>query len=65
VKQAYGWPPDAKFLVPSGVYEHLESGIGRRGREAREQWEKQFAEYRKQFPELAAELDQIQNASCR
>jgi transketolase len=60
VKQAYGWPPDAKFLVPSGVYEHLESGIGRRGREAREQWEKQFAEYRKQFPELAAELDQIQ-----
>jgi len=60
VKQAYGWPPDAKFLVPSGVYEHLESGIGRRGREAREQWEKQFAEYRKQFTELAAELDQIQ-----
>ena len=60
VKQAYGWPPDAKFLVPSGVYEHLESGIGRRGREARERWEKQFAEYRKQFPDLAAELDQIQ-----
>ena len=60
MKQAYGWPPDAKFLVPSGVYEHLESGIGRRGREARERWEKQFAEYRKQCPELAAELDQIQ-----
>src|SRR5712672_2954708 len=60
VKQAYGWPPDAKFLVPSGVYEHLQSGIGHRGREAREQWEKQFTEYRKQFPELAAELDQIQ-----
>src|SRR5882762_713125 len=60
VKQAYGWPPDAKFLVPGGVYEHLESGIGRRGREAREGWEKQFAEYRKQFPELAEELDQIQ-----
>jgi len=59
-KQAYGWPPDAKFLVPSGVYEHLQSGIGRRGREAREQWEEQFAEYRKQFPELAAEIDQIQ-----
>src|SRR5229473_3582671 len=59
-KQAYGWPPDAKFLVPNGVYEHFESGVGRRGREAREQWEKQFAEYRKQFPELAAELDQIQ-----
>jgi transketolase len=59
-KQAYGWPPDAKFLVPSGVYEHLQSGIGRRGREAREEWEKQFAEYRTKFPELAAELDHIQ-----
>jgi len=59
-KQAYGWPRDAKFLVPGGVYEHLQSGIGRRGREAREQWEKEFAEYRKQFPELAAEIDQIQ-----
>jgi transketolase len=59
-KKAYGWPPDAKFLVPSGVYEHFESGLGRRGREARQQWEKQFAEYRKTFPELARELDQIQ-----
>jgi len=60
VKQAYGWPEDAKFLVPTGVYEHFQAGLGRRGRDAREQWEKQFAEYRKQFPELAAELDQIQ-----
>jgi transketolase len=60
VKKAYGWPTDAKFLVPNGVYEHLQAGIGRRGREAREAWEKQFSEYRKQFPELAAELDQIQ-----
>jgi transketolase len=59
-KKAYGWPPDAKFLVPGGVYEHFASGIGRRGREARQQWEKQFAEYRKTFPALAQELDQIQ-----
>jgi transketolase len=59
-KQAYGWPPDAKFLVPNGVYEHFESGVGRRGRETRQEWEKQFAEYRKRFPEAAAELDQIQ-----
>src|SRR5262250_1224592 len=60
VKQAYGWPPDAKFLVPPAVYEHLQAGLGRRGREAREQWEQLFAEYRTKFPELAAELDQIQ-----
>jgi transketolase len=60
VKQAYGWPADAKFLVPPAVYEHLQAGLGRRGREAREQWEHLFAEYRTKFPELAAELDQIQ-----
>jgi transketolase len=59
-KKSYGWPADAKFLVPGGVYEHFEAGIGRRGREARQQWEKQLGEYRKKFPELAAELDQIQ-----
>ena len=59
-KQAYGWPADAKFLVPDGVYEHFASGIGQRGRETRKEWEKKFAEYRKQFPELAAEIDQIQ-----
>ena len=59
-KQAYGWPPDAKFLVPDGVYEHFESGVGRRGRQARLQWEKDFSNYREEFPGLAAELDEIQ-----
>ena len=27
-KRAYGWPEDAKFLVPDGVYEHFAAGIG-------------------------------------
>src|SRR5260370_15250805 len=57
---AYGCPRDAMFWVRGGVYERVESRIGRRGREAREQCEEEFAEYRKQFPELAAEIDQIQ-----
>ena len=59
-KQGYGWPPEAKFLVPSGVYEHVQSGVGKRGGEAREQWHKKFELYRKEYPDLAAELDQIQ-----
>src|SRR6267142_1784497 len=29
-KRNYGWPEDAKFLVPDGVYEHFQSGIGKR-----------------------------------
>src|SRR6202007_3009933 len=39
-KRNYGWPEDAKFLVPEGVREHFRDGIGKRGRELRSQWEK-------------------------
>jgi transketolase len=59
-KRSYGWPEDAKFLVPDGVREHFAAGIGRRGAEARRQWTELFAAYRAQFPELAAEVDQMQ-----
>jgi transketolase len=59
-KRAYGWPEDAKFLVPDGVREHFAAGIGRRGAEARDRWETLFAAYRAQFPDLAAELEQMQ-----
>jgi transketolase len=59
-KRAYGWPEDAKFLVPDGVMQHFDAGIGARGAEARRRWEALFADYRKQFPELAAEIDQMQ-----
>jgi len=60
VKRAYGWPEDAKFLVPDGVYEHFTAGIGKRGAEARKKWEQLFAAYRTQFPTLATEVDQMQ-----
>ena len=33
-KRAYGWPEDAQFLVPDGVREHFDDGIGKRGAEA-------------------------------
>ena len=59
-KRAYGWPEDAKFLVPDGVMDTFDKGIGARGAEARRRWEALFADYRKQFPELAAEIDQMQ-----
>src|SRR5262245_60157753 len=49
-KRNYGWPENAKFLVPGGVREHFQQGMGRRGREARDAWMKQFEEYKKQYP---------------
>ena len=59
-KEFYGWPEDAKFLVPEGVREHFQEGIGKRGREARARWEKMFAEYSQKYPELAKQLHGMQ-----
>ena len=59
-KRAYGWPEDAQFLVPDGVYEHFADGIGARGRRLREEWEALFEQYRSDAPELAAQVDAMQ-----
>lgn len=59
-KRAYGWPEDAKFLVPDGVYEHFRDGVGKRGRELRQNWESKFKEYQKAYPQLAEEVQQMQ-----
>jgi transketolase len=59
-KRAYGWPEDARFLVPDGVYEHFADGIGARGATANREWKQLFEAYRAQYPELAAEIDQMQ-----
>jgi transketolase len=60
-KKFYGWPEDAKFLVPDGVYDQFKNGIGKRGGEARGAWVAKFAEYKKQFPELADQLSRMQS----
>jgi transketolase len=59
-KRFYGWPEDAQFLVPEGVYETFRTGMGARGRKLREDWEVRFAAYRLAFPDLAAELGCMQ-----
>jgi transketolase len=59
-KRAYGWPEDAKFLVPDGVYEHFKEGIGQRGAQLRKQWGDLFESYRAKFPELATEIERMQ-----
>jgi transketolase len=60
VKRAYHWPENAEFLVPEGVKEHFADGIGKRGGKARRDWEAMYAKYRERFPDLAAEIDQMQ-----
>lgn len=61
VKKFYGWPEDAKFLVPEGVKEHFREGIGKRGHELRAQWSNLFGEYQQKYPELAERLNHIQH----
>lgn len=60
VKRNYGWPEDAKFLVPDGVYDRFKNGIGKRGAEAHAAWNTKFGEYKKQFPQLADQLERMQ-----
>ncbi len=59
-KQNYGWPEDAHFLVPDGVREHFQEGIGKRGREQREKWVAKFEQYKTKFPELADHLERME-----
>lgn len=42
-KEAYGWPTEAHFLVPDGVYETWAEGVGRRGAELSSAWRERFA----------------------
>ncbi len=55
-KRRYGWPEDAKFLVPDGVYDHFRGGMGARGQKLREAWFARVAEYRVKYPHLADEF---------
>ncbi len=59
-KRRYGWPEDAKFLVPDGVYERFKAGIGARGAELRRAWVDLFAKYRAQYPAEADHVDRMQ-----
>ena len=60
-KRSYGWPEDAKFLVPEGVREHFHAGIGQRGQRLRGQpgWRASI-DYRAKYPDLADQIERMQ-----
>ena len=60
-KRRYGWPEDAKFLVPDGVREHFRAGIGQRGQQLRASWLARVKAYRAEHPDLADQLERMQN----
>jgi len=60
-KKNYGWPEDAKFLVPEQVYEHCQNGLGKRGKAERDAWIALFDRYSQEYPELADHLYKMQH----
>jgi transketolase len=58
-KRFYGWPEDAQFLVPDGLYESFRDGIGRRGRALRDDWSKTFAAYKSLDAQAAREVETL------
>ncbi|HTC62841.1 MAG TPA: transketolase [Candidatus Saccharimonadales bacterium] len=59
-KRFYGWPEDAKFLIPGGVYEHFQKGIGARGKTEHDRWTSMQTEYRTAHADLANEMKLMQ-----
>jgi transketolase len=59
-KRFYGWPEEAKFLVPDGVTDHFAKNMGARGGSLRREWMEKLARYRVENPGLADELDRMQ-----
>jgi transketolase len=60
-KRNYGWPDDAKFLVPEGVYEHFQELMGQRGEQLSAEWMAKFEHYKQEHPKLADGLYRMQH----
>jgi len=60
-KRFYGWPEDAKFLVPDGVKENFRDVMGKRGKQLSGDWKSLYAKYAAQYPDLAAQYERMLN----
>ena len=58
-KEAYGWDPDAHFLVPDEVAEHFRETAVARGAEVEAEWNERAEAYRSKHPELWDELSLV------
>ena len=56
-KKFYGWPEDARFLVPERVLDHMREAVVR-GKELESAWQDKYAAYQRSYPELAQKFDE-------
>ena len=56
-KEAYKWTFEEDFSVPEGVYENFNKLIVENGEKKEKEWNDLFAQYKKEYPELATQLE--------
>ncbi len=55
-KKSYGWPEEARFLVPDRALQHMREALDR-GRKWETEWQERLAAYRKAYPDLARRFE--------
>ncbi len=55
-KIALGWPEEPKFIVPDDTLHFFRKAV-QTGRRAEARWRRLFSDYRKEYPQLAAEFE--------
>lgn len=57
-KETLGWPASPAFFVPEEASQHFLAAVERGDKQDKE-WQAMFDNYRRQYPELAAEFDRM------
>ncbi|WP_066369801.1 transketolase [Neobacillus fumarioli] len=57
-KEAYKWVFDKDFYVPQEVYDNFHQLVVENGEKKEKEWNELFTQYKNQYPELAAQLEQ-------
>lgn len=57
-KEAYKWTFDKDFHVPEEVYDHFRKTVEENGEKKEKEWNDLFKQYKKEYPELGAQLQQ-------
>ncbi|WHY79476.1 transketolase [Neobacillus sp. WH10] len=57
-KEAYKWTFEEDFHVPQEVYDNFQKLIVETGTKKEKEWSDLFAQYKKEYPELATQLEQ-------
>ncbi len=55
IKENFGWDPEKSFYVPEEVSAYMRE-VAAKGAEAEKAWDEMFADYNKQYPDLAGQF---------